>query len=245
MLYILLTAAAMVLTLVFTPLFLHYQRPGINLRSFVCKMICASCFVAIGFFGAAYSHNDSQFARLLILGLILSWFGDMFLHIKGKVTFVLGFLFFLSAHVSYIVCWCRTQRILFPERPLFSWLEIALIALITGAEVLNIIFIRKLQWKTPLMIPLLIYGVFLITMFVKSAFLGICLWQSGAPDVKPGVIVLIFGAFSFMLSDFAMLPLIIDEKSKNNIYLKNHNIGTYFFGQVLLALSAFFITSGV
>jgi len=101
-LFITLTIGAIVIEAVFTPLFLHYQRPGICLKSFICKMICASMFLSVGLLAYFYTGNTSEFAKFILIGLSSSWVGDLFLHVKqgSKITFGIGMAFFAAALLS-------------------------------------------------------------------------------------------------------------------------------------------------
>ena len=125
-LYISLTVAAIVIEAVFTPLVLHYQRPGICLKSFICKMICASMFLAVGILTYFYTGNDSEFAKFMLIGLSSSWLGDLFLHLKQgcKVTFGIGFIFFAAAHVLYLIAYSKATSLYLPESKFFTIPEI-------------------------------------------------------------------------------------------------------------------------
>ena len=70
-LFLTLTICACVIETVFTPFFLHYQRPGICLKSFICKMICASMFLTVGILAYVYTGNTSEFAKFLLRPLFL------------------------------------------------------------------------------------------------------------------------------------------------------------------------------
>lgn len=239
MIYIILIITAIIIETVFTPLFLHYQRPGISTRSRLCKMICATMYVVVAVLGMLYSGNTSRFAVLVLIGLCLSWMGDLLLHIKGNIYFLIGGVFFAGAHVAFFVCWLLTKRSLFPDAALIEIWEIVAIPLILAAELAIIFGIRKIKAPAKILPLLIVYGVFLIGSFIFAAALGRLLWLDGNAR---GAVLLILGTFFFMLSDFAMVPLTFgSEKQKKDKLLKNHNIGTYFAAQTLLALAVIFI----
>ncbi len=239
MIYCILIGIAIVIEAVFTPLFLHYQRPGISTRSRICKMICATAYVVVAVLGMLYSGNTSRFAVLVLVGLCLSWVGDLLLHIKGNIYFLIGGVFFAGAHVVFFVNWLLTKRALFPDVRLIELWEIIALAAILAVECAITFGIRKVKAPKKLLPLLLVYAVFLIGSFISAAALGRLLWLDGG---KAGAALLTLGTFFFMLSDFAMVPLTFGtEEQQNDKLFKNHNIGTYFAAQTLIALAIIFI----
>ena len=62
------------------------------------KMTASSLFVGLALlFGAL----DSLFGQLVLAGLVLSWFGDLFLVGKSDKAFIAGLSAFLLAHIAY------------------------------------------------------------------------------------------------------------------------------------------------
>lgn len=240
-LYITLTVIAVVVEAIFTPFFLHYQRPGICLKSFICKMVCASMFLAVGILAFIYSGNESQFALFMVIGLACSWFGDMFLHMKQgcKVTFGIGMAFFAAAHVLYLIAYSKANSLYFPDRSFFTVPEIAFAV----ATVLIFYFIFKgkaqINFVSPIMSAFVIYGLILVTMFVKAVSFGTQYIIAG--NSVFGGLCLALGGTLFFSSDLTLVLLMFNERMKRNHRLKDYNIGSYFLGQTLLALSILFI----
>ena len=239
MIYLILIGAAIVIEAVFTPFFLHYQRPGIGTKSRICKMICATMYVVVAVLGMIYSGNTSRFAVLVLVGLCLSWVGDLLLHIEGNVYFLIGGFFFAGAHVVFFVNWLLTKRALFPDVALIEIWEIIALLVIFAVECVITFKIRNVKAPKKMLPLLLVYAVFLIGSFISAAALGRLLWLGGG---KAGAVLLTLGTFFFMLSDFAMVPLTFGtEEQQHDKLFKNHNIGTYFAAQTLIALALIFI----
>lgn len=120
-------------------------------------------------------QRRSTAGYLLLVALVLSWAGDFALVIPGELMFLLGLVFFLGAHVVYIVAISsslRVRRIPFVALAYAGW-WIALVALLSP-------HVGWLVW------PLAIYGLVLGGM--ASIALG------SHPAVA-------FGAFLFVVSD--------------------------------------------
>ena len=239
--YIALTVAAVVIETIFTPLFLHYQRPGICLKSFTCKMICASMFLSVGLLAFFYTGNSSEFAKFLLIGLASSWMGDLFLHVKqgSRVTFGIGMAFFAAAHVLYLIAYSKATTLYFPERSFFTIPEV--IAAVAIVVALYIILNSKGQFTfaPPIIAAFVVYGLILATMFVKAASFGVQYIIAG--NSAFGGLSLAFGGALFFSSDITLVILMLNEKMKKNHRLKDYNIGSYFLAQTLLAISVLFI----
>ncbi len=240
-LFITLTIGAIVIEAVFTPLFLHYQRPGICLKSFICKMICASMFLSVGLLAYFYTGNTSEFAKFILIGLSSSWVGDLFLHVKqgSKITFGIGMAFFAAAHVLYLISYSKATSLYFPDNSLITVPEI--ISAVAIIALLYILFNKKwhFTFSAPVIAVFVIYGLILATMFVKAASFGIQYIAAGKPVF--GGLSLAFGGALFFASDISLVTIMIDERLKKNHRLKDFNIGSYFLAQTLLALSVLFI----
>lgn len=239
--YITLTVAAIVIEAVFTPLFLHFQRPGINIKSFTCKMICATMFLTVGVLAYLYTGNSSEFAKFMLIGLASSWFGDLFLHLKkgSKVSFGIGFVFFAAAHVLYLIAYSKATALYFPERKFLTIPEI--IGAIVTILVLYHLFKGKgqINFLHSFMPVFAVYGLILTTMFVKAVSFGAQYIIAG--NAVAGGLFIAIGGTLFFSSDLTLVLLMFNEKWKKSYRLKDYNIGSYFLGQTLLALSVLFV----
>ncbi len=242
-LFIMLIALAIITELIFVPKFLVAQRPGICIKSFCFKMICATMFVFIGFLCCYYTNNTSEFAKHMLIGLCLGWIGDVFLHIKPakEVFFGIGFCFFFSSHILYLIAFSKATKQYFPEESSIGIVNIILIAIVIFCSYLYIKFKKKMK-LTLLTGPLCFgYGIVLVPMMVNAFVFSVRYIAAGYPNAILGGICLTFGGISFYMSDLSIAFLMFNKPDNGNISLKNHNIGTYFFAQTMLALSTLFI----
>lgn len=240
--FIALAVAAIVIEIIFIPLFLKAQRPGICIKSFCFKMICATMFLLLGFMSWKYSGNTSEFAKYMLIGLILSWFGDLFLHIKTKyITFAIGFCFFTSAHVLYLIAYNKAWNQYFPEKSYISVIDIVLFVLVFVCAYLFVKYKKHMPLKG-IGVPVCVgYGLVLVTMLVKAVTFSVNYVIDLGTAAIPGAVCLAFGGICFFMSDSSLALLMFNPADKGRIGLKNHNIGTYFMAQTLLALSILFI----
>lgn len=240
--FIALAAAAIIIEIIFTPLFLKAQRPGICIKSFCFKMICATMFLLLGYMSWKYSSNTSEFAKYMLIGLVLSWFGDFFLHIKTKyITFAIGFCFFTSAHILYLIAYNSAWKQYFPEKSFISVIDIVLIVLIFVFAALFVKFKKHMPLKGVGLAVCVSYGLVLATMLVKAVTFSVNYIIELGTAAIPGAVCLAFGGINFFMSDSSLALLLFNPADKGRIGLKNHNIGTYFMAQTLLALSILFI----
>lgn len=230
-----------ILEIIFTPLFLKAQWPGMCLKSLVYKMICSTSFVGIGILSVFISENKSTFAIMMLAGLILGWIGDYFLHAKPTNTyFAIGFVSFMLGHIVYIACYIRTIPVIAPDYNFINIPEIAIsLILLAVAIVLAVKF--KVEFSTKVLkCGVVVYTVILVVMFIKATTLGVQYYLTGSSDGILAILVLSLGSLLFLLSD-ATIGLIMFGGQKKNKPLKVFNIVTYFAGQALLASSILFI----
>ncbi len=222
-----------------TPLFLKLIWPNRSIKSLVAKMVCATLFVSVGFLSVKISGNTSEFAQTMMLGLILGWIGDYFLHSERNVFFGIGFMSFMAGHIVYIIAYVRALNT-FEGYSHFNVFEIAAIVILLSISVY--VFKRfKLQFSMKLLeFGVYAYTVILCTMFIKATSLGINYALSGEAYGVFAVLVLSFGSLFFLLSDATIGVLMFGGQNKNRP-LKAFNIITYFAGQMLLASSILFI----
>lgn len=241
MFYKILLVLIIALEFVFIPLFLKASWPKKTKKSLFLKMICASLFVCAGFLTVAIAGNTSGFAKLVILGLIFGWIGDFFLHVSDKsVCFLIGLISFLGGHIFYICAYSRAISNYFPEAQLFDPVEILAFILIFGGAVLYA-SAQKMHLGAAL-IPVSVYAATLVVMFIKAGSLGFRIALSPEP-MQNSVLVcvmLLLGAFLFLVSDF-LLAVILFNGQKKNRPMKAVNIVTYFAAQILLACTLLFI----
>ena len=88
-------------------------------------------------------------------------------------------------------------------------------------------------------LPIIIYGIVIMTMLCKASILGIEAMKSGITPLC--LICAVLGAVNFVMSDFSISFLMFDKKQKKNFKLKLFNMYTYFAAEILLASLIYFI----
>ena len=147
--------------------------------------------------------------RLLVVGLVLAWLGDLALMLPGDTAFIVGLLLFLGMQVCYIVGFVALRAVDRLRR--LAWLPVAGVLLWIG---LNVALGPSLG---TLRIPLLVYSAALTTMAVLAC------------GVSPRVGV---GGVTFLVSD---LLIGLDAAG---IGIPGHGpvvMATYVVGQLLIA----------
>ena len=236
-----------VLFLVFVPLYDKAYWPEPTKKSLACKMVAATAFVLIGVLGMFITDNKSDYASTMIIGLILGWIGDLFMHIphppgnpRMSVVYI-GAASFLIGHIFYVSAFVKSTMALTVNYNFFTIPEIIafFVIFITFALMLKPIF--KFEYKNLFMqIALYFYSMFLIVMLIKSCKFGITYFLSGAENGLIGMLILLIGGVLFFISDLT-LGLRLLGSAKGNKKVKALSLYAYFFAQLLLATSILFI----
>ena len=159
---------AVALEFVFVPLFLKYSWPDKCWKSFGYKNVCSALFFAAGLLAMTISNNHTPYAKMIIIGLLFGWIGDLFLHIVSDkiIFFGIGGLAFLIGHIFYIDAFAKAIQETYPQSNTFEWYEILAVVLLVAAVVLYGV-LKKIKFN-PMMIAVLLYAVTISTMLVKA-----------------------------------------------------------------------------
>lgn len=228
------------------PMFLKYYWPKKCKQSLIYKMISATLFVLCGFCAMQAAGNNTSYASLMLIGFVFGWFGDLLLHsLKDKMLhFALGVVSFLVGHIFFVAAFHHAIKSLDPAAPLFTWYEILTVVVAIIAVTIFGIFKKYYQKKGPMVFALLLYGVFLVSMFVKSITYCVAEWSYGINDyMYPAIITAGLGGLFFLLSDGSLGLILMGDETKRGMRI--FNITTYFIAQILLALSILFIRSQI
>lgn len=208
--------------------FIKTEYAGQMVKATVLKGAASAFFVAIGL--VCFSACQTGFGRLIVVGLVLGLLGDVLLNLrnvfegkKSMMVFALGILAFLSGHFLYIAALIARDA------------GIVLWALgITAA--LSVLAIPPLMRRiTAPSKGLKIFGyVYLVVVIAMFSCAAVLLFRAGA-----GALTLLFaiGGLFFMVSDFIMIYYSFGRKIKP---LRAINLLTYYFGQLLIAISILF-----
>lgn len=233
----------LVVELICTPWYLKALWPQKCRKSLILKMICSTMFVSIGVLSMFISNNFSTYAITMLIGLVMGWVGDYFLHAKPtNAFFVTGFTSFLIGHLFYIGAYVKALPRLFPDYKMFNAPEIIVGLVVIAAALINAKVIKVKFSPKVVKYAIAVYFVIITFMFVKASALGFNYWQNGGEHGIICFLVLTLGSLFFVLSD-ATLGIISFGGQKKNYPLKIFNIVTYFGGQVMLASSILFINA--
>lgn len=225
-----------------TYFYVDAQRDGACPRSWLLKMIGATGYIAVGALCVVMTGEYSVFDSAMILALVFSWLGDLFLHMWfHKIWTVLGFLCFLTSHICFIrayITGINFMTVYFPEKPFYSIGEIIAIVIFVALFIFCMIK-SKMNLKGLMKLPIVIYGIVIMTMLCKASVLGIEAVKAGITPLS--AVCAIAGAVFFVLSDFSISFLMFDKRHKKNFKLKLFNMYTYFAAEILLASLIFFI----
>lgn len=143
----------------------------------------------IGFGAYFYRRFPSQ--NILLAALTLSWLGDVTLLFSdlGEIYFILGLVFFLTAHIVYCVLFNKQKRIRKKQnKPLFIFASVLIAFYLIGMVSFLMPYLGKLE------IPVSIYAS-VISVMLLFALNGFLVWE------KPGNQLVFFGAIFFIISD--------------------------------------------
>jgi uncharacterized membrane protein YhhN len=176
------------------------------------KLVASCAFLGVAVTSGALS---SVYGRIILAGLALSWFGDMFLVGQSQALFLSGLVAFLLAHVAYVAAFAF-------HGVDARWLLLTAIPLVFIATAVSV-------WLTPhiapyILIPVRVYTV-VISIMVVMAF--------GAKGAG-GSWLFVAGAVLFFGSDLSVAALRLVQTDWPTYVL---GLPLYYGGQACLALS--------
>ena len=208
------------LCLMFAAVFLWRESRKYYVQAVILKGLASLCFVILGVICSSGSHLE----KLVVVGPILGCIADVMLNLrfvfkeKGQLIFLVGILVFLSGHILYLaailpLCGSRTLCII---------LGVVLTALLMVWIFKQIT--AKMAFK--------IFGVFYIgaIMLLNCVALGNLI---GSPSAFTWLFAA--GALFFLVSDIVLILNTFGSETKQS--LRCTNIGLYYIGQLLIALS--------
>ncbi|MBO4887121.1 MAG: lysoplasmalogenase [Firmicutes bacterium] len=210
--------------LVVAYLFLMQEKKENYVTAVCLKGLASLCFVLLGIL----SSPGTPIARLIVIGLILGLIADVLLNLryvfkeKGQLVFLVGILVFLSGHILYLAAVLPISG---------KWL-ICLIAAVILTALLMWWILSKITAK----MAFKIFGIVYIGAIVFLNCAAIC-----NLIVKSSAFTWLFaaGAVLFLISDVVLILNTFGGKSR--FTLRVTNIGLYYIGQMLIALSLIFL----
>jgi len=175
--------------------------------------IAASCgFLAVAFFGGAL---QSRYGKILLIGLVLSFFGDAFLIGNSRQAFLAGLSAFLLAHVAYVAAFAI-------KGVSVRWMGFSALPVIACS-------VAVATWLTPHTPPELSLPVQLYTVVIS----GMLIAAIGTRG-KGGSVLIVVGASLFFLSDLSVALLRLTQTDFPHYVW---GLPLYYAGQLCLALS--------
>ena len=133
-----------------------------------------------------YYSNTKQLNKYFVLGLFFSFLGDLLLLGTGEVYFIFGLLFFLIAHVFYIIMVLR----LIPARKPKDFIMAGVPFLLLFLVLMNVLFAGLGSMK----IPVIIYAMTISFFGIVSLLLYL--------ETKTKIsLILLVGVLLFISSD--------------------------------------------
>ena len=240
-------AIACVLECVFVPLFLKYSWPEKCWTSFKLKMVCSALFITTGICSVIWAGNGmTQYAKWMIIGLVLGMLGDLFLHLitNKMVVFGLGLFSFLIGHIFFIKGFGDALENYFPQAKVFDWR--AILGVILVFAVLVVYAVKAKMVFGVALVPVIMYAFTILFMFATALQLCSRLFIEGFSNDIGTIFTVGLGALLFVASDLTLALILFSnpaKKMKENRPIKIFNIVTYFAGQVLLGTSILYLVA--
>lgn len=223
----------------------HYLKimyPVIGLNTLLSKLLCSALFTLLALFGILNAGGINGFSAFMLAGFFCSLLGDGFLHMYPKlgsvyVNYILGGLSFLSGHVFFITAILKADRAVFPDTALFPAKQLIAAAALDAA-VIAVMLLCKLKLGK-FLVPVAVYAYALMMTVVKAFSLGIAFVSVGSYTAVLFSLTLGLGSALFAASDLVLASDFFT--GGKDIKKKRANIILYYCGQMLMALSIFFV----
>lgn len=188
---------------------LLYAEARLPRQRRIPKMVASTAFIAVAL---AVGALDSTFGTIMLVGLVFSWFGDLFLSYDGRTPFVAGLAVFLTGHVAYVTA--------FANRGLGDQFYIPVVAVI-------IVAIPVARWLLPT-VPKELKGPVIAYMAIISAMVATAVSTNAlSADWRIPA-----GAVAFYLSDIGVAR---ERFARPGLINRMLGLPLYFGGQLLLA----------
>lgn len=214
------------LCILFVSTFLYQEEKEKYVSAAIFKGLASLCFVAIGIINS----DGTSIEKLIVIGLIFGFVADVLLNLrhvfkeKGKLVFLVGILVFLIGHIIYLAAII----------PLNNNLIMCIIISVVLTTLLMIWIFSKVTAEKAFKIFGIIYIgtiVLLNVVAISNMFTNTLINPSFAR-------VFSLGAILFLISDIVLILNTFGSQSK--LAMRITNIGLYYIGQILIAISLYF-----
>ena len=176
------------------------------------KLTASTAFVAVAMQAGGLR---SWYGRLILSGLVFSWFGDAFLIAQSQAFFLLGLVAFVLAHIAYITAFVVKGINL-------RWIAVATLPVAAIGIAVSV-------WLTPHIPPELV-----IPVRVYTAVISLMVVTAIGTRGRGATILILAGASMFFLSDLSVASLRLVQTSFPTFVW---GLPLYYAGQVCLAVS--------
>ena len=211
--------------LIVAGIFIWQEKKENYVAADILKGIASLCFVLLGILCSPGTHT----AKLIVAGLVLGCVADVLLNLrfvlkeKGQMVFLIGILVFLAGHIAYLAT-------VFPMAK--NRLICVVLGVLLTALLMTWIF-RQITAKKAFKI----FGIF----YIGAIVLLNCVTVSNlltAPSLFTGIFAA--GALLFLISDIVLILNTFGSESR--FALRVTNLGLYYIGQILIAVSLRFVS---
>ncbi|MBP6563814.1 MAG: hypothetical protein KA214_10105 [Neisseriaceae bacterium] len=207
-----------------------YKTQRVDAVTVGLKMACSTAFLSIPILGGALSP-EWGYAHYVFLGLLLAFWGDLFLELKLRhpqqdaAYSYLGFGCFILTHVCYLLALAVAFQPAVSLWALAGLASLVIVGFVLATE-------RPMGLDYGRFRPItLVYTAVLGGSFALSALLA---WDR--PILVPGQMLFVWGIVLFLVSDLALSQLYFGPPR----WVKSHivvNCLTYYTGQFAIAYS--------
>ena len=243
---ILIIAAVLLVTtaeILFLRRYLKVFYPRRSMTSLKVKMCAATCYVVLPLLGVLYCGHFSRYSISILIAILLSWVGDLFLHLptgNEKINYGIGSVSFFIGHFFFISAYSAAQTGLLQLYVNFYYWQL-IVPVVAAAGI--IVAFRLLGIKTgKLTVPCYLYGLLVTAMAASAAALAITLLQKRPETGLAPVLMLTLGGLCFLQSDISLGMSFFSTRYKT-LRVRVFTTVTYFTAQTLLACTVFYLGS--
>ena len=212
------------LCLILAGIFLWTEKQEKYISAVILKGLASLCFVILGILTSPGTHM----AKLIVVGLVLGCVADVMLNLrwvfkaKGQMIFLVGILIFLAGHIFYFAA----------VLPICTSKLVCILAGVVLTALLMMWIFKQITAQKAFKI----FGVFYIgaIMILNCVALGNLI---SAPSSFTGIFAT--GSVLFLISDIVLILNTFGPETKMSLRITN--IGLYYIGQLMIALSLLFL----
>ncbi|MGI6607912.1 MAG: lysoplasmalogenase family protein [Erysipelotrichaceae bacterium] len=207
--------------------FIKADREKKYLLAVVLKATASLIFVILGLI-CSQESTDSEFAKMVIIGLVCGMLGDILLNLRylfkkiEVIIFLVGILVFSAGHVFYLLALlplCSNRLLAF-----------------SICFVLTVLLLIWILPKIEAELPFKIFGVFYVGIILMMTSVALINHLS-FPQINS--LIYLTGALLFTVSDIILIFKTFGKDGKGNIRI--NDLLLYYLGQLAIAISLLFI----